>query len=197
MGRYFSFGIDESNNGDYPEFFCLVGSNFKSDVKRSKKTLEKKRGFDPKRPKRMRKRKISFTYFLNPHEKIMGCPGLFQEINQGYLPQVIFSLLLPFREYLEPYERISFFIDGLISPPLHDFLIERISDFLLLPPENISVLSGSHFDEKYPLVNLADELANYFKRLYYSETLANFKKITARYFTPLLNRKGLEGLLSL
>jgi len=75
---------------------------------------------------------------------------------------VISSLLYPFTPFSE--EHISVYIDGEMSFQSSQYIKHLIAEYCDLESPRISIRSGPHYDQIYPVVNLADETAHYIFR---------------------------------
>ncbi len=154
-------GIDESNHGRYPEVFVAVFSNLNQDIIKPGHLSKKRPG-------------IPFN-FLN------GRDYSFLLVNKhdlGRLPKkeltgVVLSSLFSGKSFGD-FSHLDIFIDGSIDISRKIYSQEVISEVYEIPKKNISIESGSKFDQTYPIVNFADSIAHYiFRNLSVKEITSN------------------------
>lgn len=150
-------GIDESNHGRYPETIAAIFSSFYRDIQPHisliKPTLQKKRTHQSLFGKFSKR---EFTFIQLNQDDLKKAPK--KDLKGLILSSLIFPLI-PFYE-----EHISIYIDGEISFQLAQNTKEIISEICNIPHQKISLRYGPQYDQIYPIVNLADELAHYIFR---------------------------------
>lgn len=157
-GDFLYVGIDESNHARFPEIYVSVMSNFCEDISRQK--LSKKRRDHGNLFARLNKRRYSFLLFDEPMFKAFNKTNGIKE--RRFLATIIPNLLD--KEKLMEYGNTDIYIDGEMPSLTQKYLRDAISEFCGVEKRKLSVIAGAHFDQIYPVVNMADEMAHYLFR---------------------------------
>src|SRR3989338_1111127 len=149
------FGCDESNNGRPLEIHTGVFSVHASDAKIVPILLPKFRSHK-NLFKRLRNRTYSFLLFTDTDR--VNIP------KQERLGTIVSSLLYEEFDWAE-FDSFNFLLDGDRSKKEIEYLVNIVTDKIpAIKPDKMSVSWGGKFDQKYLVVNLADELAHYLYR---------------------------------
>jgi len=171
-------GIDESNNGTYPLIYTIVYSKTRNQSKRRRRKIEK----------------------LRDHAEISDVIG---DLEFRYVPffQQDTELLtgnqlkiIAFVELIRTSEQIKGTLDSVVLDGSHSDHVLRNVEHLLPSNWRVELKARPQGDEHYPIVNLADRLANLLKRQY-GDIRANKSGIKSylgrRVTPPLENYLGL------
>lgn len=150
-------GVDESNHGRFPEYFAAIFSKFKQDTLRGE--FVKKESIN-RLFERLKKRDSTFLLLEESHYE-----GKNPKRNAGkftLIDKVVGSLMKG--TDMTEYERIKILIDGEFTVSKQNYIRDSVSDTCNLDSSRLTIHCGPQFDEKYLLVNMADELAHYLFR---------------------------------
>lgn len=153
-------GYDESNHSRYPEVSVAVFSTFESDVRRD--SFEKIRSHE-KLFQRLTKRDYSFLLLYEEH---------YLQFKKKTFGKVLSSLLKP-KITTSNLEILDIFVDGEWPKEIISYSKDLISDILEMERARVHIKTGARLDKKYPLVNIADELAHYLFRCCTLDQLIN------------------------
>lgn len=150
--------MDESNHGNFPEFFVATFSTFPQDLHYTKK-LKKKHHH-----------KESFLDNLSRDYTFLLATSEDQNYIRQKSPQklwgIVASSLLKEVPLVLPEKKTNFLVDGPVSNLEKKYIRHLISELYGIHIRKIFVESGAHLDERYVPVNLADKLANFFYKCY-------------------------------
>ena len=157
MSRALYIGADESNNGRAFEIHTAVFSIHPSDaVEVPKENLLPK----------IRKHRNIFNRFRNRAYSFL----LFTDSDRERIPKservgaIISSLLYEEFDWPE-FDSFHFLLDGDRNHHELDLLVDIVTDKIpKIDASKISISYGGKFDQRYLVVNLADQLAHYFFR---------------------------------
>ncbi len=150
-------GVDESNHGRFPEYFVATFSDIISDV--AKGYFKKERDNHNQLLRKLNQRDYSFL-LLNKSDL-----GNSPKRNAGkfkLIDKITASLIRG--APLEKFDRLEIMIDGDFSKDKLNYVGDAVSDLCSIEKSRIIIEAGPQFDEKYLLVNLADEMAHYLFR---------------------------------
>jgi hypothetical protein len=149
-----SIGMDESNNGGVLEIHTAVFSLYAGDTVQSNSILPKIRShkniFN-----RLRNRAYCFLLFTDLDKS---------KITKNQRVGVISSSLLEGEIDWQEVENLNFYLDGERTRSELDFMMERVVLRTGMDEKRIKINYGAKFDQRYPVVNLADEMAHYLFR---------------------------------
>lgn len=150
------FGYDESNNGRYPSIHVLAYSRIPQDfyIKDPTELMEKQRNHQ-KVNSRLRTPKRDYSFLLFTEADL-------QRIKDKHkvLGVILGSLL--FRESVSA--PIELYIDGGRYEKEIEFATKIIKKVTGLTLKEINIHFGPNYDQRVPIVNLADEIANWLLR---------------------------------
>jgi len=167
------FGIDESNHGRYPEFFVAVSSQVHSDFVEVPELL----------PKIRKKASQDFTntLFSRFHcRKYSYLTVSKEDFSRWHKYEqkgiIISSLLYP----LPKISVLELYLDGELRSDILKNTRSLVSDFLNIRGKcTINIFTGKDLDRRVSIVNLADQLAHYFYKVY--NKCRNLDSLSARY----------------
>ena len=145
-------GIDETNCGRFPEIYVAAFSNLKKDSYSRQFRLKKRRNDHNSLWGRLSRRGYSFLFLSkSDHERIS---------KRDFLWTVIASLSEDTLEEMKEVEKTSFIIDGEVLNSRLAYTRDSLAEYLSLGRNRLEVIAGAKYDEIYPIVNLADEIAH-------------------------------------
>lgn len=162
MRSVLSVGIDETNHGLFPEIFCGVRSKRRNDTLEKNK-LNKERADFSGILEEVKKREYSFLLLASKED--------YRRVGNDKIQGVVAASLLsgiPIN-----FEELDIFFDGDLTKRIQDYMRDIVSEHLVLPKDAVSIYQGGEYDERIPLVNLADGMARYLFRKHTIEDLAN------------------------
>jgi hypothetical protein len=147
-------GMDESNNGRAFEIHTAVFSLNPQDGKASEVILPK-----------IRAHKHIFNRLKNRTYSFL----LLTDTDKSQIPKheragIISSSLLEGELDWDQIDNLKFYLDGDRSTFELDFMKEKIASLTHLNEDNIKIKYGGKFDQWYPVVNIADQMAHYLFR---------------------------------
>lgn len=149
--------VDESNHGRFPEYFVAAFSDIRSDIIRG---FFKKERVD--HSKLLRKLIIRDYSFLLLNESDLGKNPKRNAGKFKLMDRIVASLVLGTN--LNEYNKLKIMLDGNFTKNKLIYIKDAVSDTCSLEKSRVIVDAGPQFDEKYFLVNLADEMAHYLFR---------------------------------
>ena len=162
MGNVLSVGIDESNHGLFPEIFCAVRSKKKKDIIEGGKKEKIRANFESLL-REVEERSYSFLVLASKED--------YKRIGQKNIGGVVAASLLVGTP--RNFETLKIFFDGDLKKPERNYMRDIISEYLAVSKDGISIYCGGNYDQRIPLVNLADGMARYLFRKHTIEDLAN------------------------
>lgn len=152
-------GVDESNHGRFPEVFVAAFSGL--DKYSQKGSFSKVRRshtlFKPSS-------EIEYSFLLASESD-------YQRISQRELLGVVVASLVKDQIPID-LNHLEILVDGEHLQDKRIFLRDLVSEVCCIDKKIISLKVGADFDQKYPLVNLADDIAHYLFRKVSPEQLS-------------------------
>ena len=155
-------GVDESNNGKAFEIHTSVFSIHTSDaIELSKESLLPKLRSHQNLFGRLKKRDYSFLLFTDSDKKRISrydqTGAIITSLIHGEFDHTIFDWT--------DFDSFNFILDGSRYPREIDRMVDMVIEKIpKIKPSKVSVSYGGKYDQRYPVVNLADQLAHYLFR---------------------------------
>jgi hypothetical protein len=145
--------IDESNHGRFDEVFSMTYSLDPNFALFEKGKIPKRRHHKDYFLKELLQLGIDYNFLLLSKENYMRIP-------KEKLPGIVVASLIKDL----PKSELNMFIDRKLFSPEDNFMRKLIIKRFSMDPNLLKIQSRDKFDEHYPIVNLADELAHYLFR---------------------------------
>jgi len=146
---WINLGYDESNHGRYPEICVVTVSNFLKDLFESPIPLEKIRGRHRGILKRLKQKDYSFLDFSAAAYELTSST---QKLG------IILANLIKTKPLGD---HLKIFVDGRWYEYAKNYAKSILHETTGLEKDCIEIISGARLDKRIPLVNLADEVANW------------------------------------